>query len=357
MEKIIEAQTEYYGEYIPLYINYLEFWNPEKKTELDSDTTFVICQYLGDICSLINKDFRHRWKIFVGFHIHSKKYQTDYPKSVADYVTKLTIYEHTIDENQINLFPKLRELNLNLKNLGAYIGLSGMEKTVSSINRFKNLEKITITSNLSDLIKNVNENISEKIYIIDRNSEMTFNEWKIYRKIKKVNVDGCINYLRASSKYVPEFWNIFLHDLVLLYTFLVSDYTTQDTKERITKIKINVIMHNDYNEIDYFENIYKKLYSELGIKLSSIVIGKALIGCRLNLFLKNNSEMIIENYSMLVRYTGQYWSDIDIIYEEEDSIVKDSNNLKEYLIAGSKEEEWDEEFDKFEELTVSDLQN
>lgn len=351
MEEVKAAELEYYGEYIPLYINYVEFWNTENRVQLDSDSAFTICQYLGQICSLINKDFRNRWTKFVGFCFHYDTLASDgISKKFLAHVTNLTIQQQ--DPSYLLPYLKnLRKVYFECKVYPHRLESILIVKPEVLLN-FSQINKISIDSRLIKYVSHLGSEILENLTVISDYAEIRYRDF-LERK-EETDAAGIIYKLYNKTLSKTHTIHLDFRSLISFYCLLRSKYLRGN--EQISKLKIIVRIRSDILAREYYENVVKKLYNNIGVQTDIKILGHPLPNYGFDPFyadkkIENEVELFVNMQLLHQDIHNDRHYDIHFYSTEKD------DKLHEYLVSSARDQDWMEDFEKNDELLISDFDN
>lgn len=276
MDKLLELEKAYFN----LGKTVFKFNNEDisSNIELNDDIHYEISKHLGKTGGLLNKTLRKKWLkrgICVDYdYVVDKKV----PPHLIKYISKLRIYQHFPDKTEILRFVKLREVCVPFSN--------SMDSTnLKFVEFLKGIDHVILGEDCS--LKLINKLDHDKVSV-HTDSDSKIIKYQDYKDMKSKYIDiSILKILETGGPFdnLPEAeYPILFSDICSVYLFL-----SKGIKISTPKIKFIIVIDDDIHNIDYYLNVIKPLYDELGIETMLDIFGRSIgyapiSGSRINLY-------------------------------------------------------------------------
>jgi hypothetical protein len=257
MELIRKKELKYFGKTGQLYIQ------RDSNLKLDSDVSFMICQYFGKLCGLLNKDLRNRWKNLIGISVDfNSVVDVQFPQKLIKYVRKISIYLIDFRAESLTTFPNLTEVIFRYEPLGYKYYVPSVN--ILELSRLPKIKTICINVIICGDYDFLPKDVLEKIWICANVDKISYLKNKEMIKIVSI-------FSKKFPKISKEGPNYITFDNVISIYLGIRHYYNNGA---LYGAKINIITSYDILAIDYYENVMKSLYSDIGIATELLIFGE-----------------------------------------------------------------------------------
>lgn len=252
MELIRKKESKYFGKTGQFCIQ------RDVNLKLDSDTKFMICQYL-------NKDLRNRWKNLIGISVgFNSVVDVQFPQNLVKYVRKISMYLIDFRAEPLTIFPNLTEVIFRYEPLGYKYHVPS--DNILELSRLPKIKTICINVIICGDYDFLPKDVLEKIWICTNIDRITYFKNKEMIKIASIFSERFPKISKEGPNYIT------FDNIISIYLSIRHYYNNGE----LYGAKINIITSYDILAIDYYENVMKSLYSDIGIATELLIFGEVL---------------------------------------------------------------------------------